>query len=1143
MNQDVVLYRFRPVEHGRARWMNFSVLALVLGFLLTGFSGRLFAQTFQAQVTGTVQDPSGAAVPGATVTMVNISTGASVSAISNPNGVYRVLSVPAGNWKLTATAKGFQSFVQSPIVLQVAQVLTLNLHLQVGTVTQEVVASSAPPVLETQTATLGQVVTGRSIANLPLNVRDPMALIALTPGVVIGHSFGAGGGGTDVGRNFFKSDFTVGGGRSGSQEILLDGAPDTTPDVNRGVIDPPVDSVQEFKVQANSYSADFGRTTGGVVNIITKSGSNAFHGEVYDFERNSVFDANNFFNDRSSIKKPSFKRHQFGGNYGGPILHKKLFLFTDFEGLRQGVPMTSISTVPTDLQRQGDFSQTFTSAGKLIQIYDPGSVQQLPDGSYQRSAFANNTIPGNLINPVAAAILKRYPAPNLPGDPVTGQHNYIFASNETTDSNKFDVRVDNDLTQDSHVFVRISHQWDTRVVPGNLPLPIGGGRSTSDKFDQDAVDLTHTFTPNLVSEWQVSFTRALAAQVGLSNGFDLKSLGFAGNYATAAVAQFPELDTSDVTGTSTSGTPILQYQPRNVLAFHGNINWAHGAQIIKAGFESRILDFNEGQNGVPAGQFSFNRQYTQGPNPLQASAVAGYGLADFLLGDASSGQIMSIQPISTRALYHAFYLQDDWTVSSRLTLNLGLRYDLTMGNREKYNRLAYLDLNSPNPQGPLVGLPNLTGMLRWTGDGIKDQQVTDYDDFAPRIGFAYRAGDNTAIRGGYGIFYIPTNVQGLGQGAIEAFRSTPYVSSIDGINPTGVFSNPFPQGILPAVTDRNPLANEGTSISAPLHQNSIGYAQLWSFGVERQMGSVVLGATYWGNKGTRLLTGSWNLDQLPDQYLALGSALNQTVANPFFGVIPSGPLSGPKISRKQSLLPYPQYTGVYATNLMEGNSTYHAFTFSVEKRAGQDLTFMGSYTIAKGIDDIGSPLDVYQRKAEKAVSSFDVPQHLVFSYVYSLPFGRGHKLGGNAGSWLNMVIGGWKYDGIITLQGGQPISISRPSVNNGQSAHLDSPSLAQWFNTSVFSTAPAYTFGNVGPRLADVRTDGVSNVDFVLLKDFTVTGGEHPVRAQFRGEFFNAFNTPQFGAPNGSITSSAFGTISSQANNPRDVQFGLKLMF
>ncbi|MGH2507525.1 MAG: carboxypeptidase regulatory-like domain-containing protein, partial [Ktedonobacteraceae bacterium] len=577
--------------------------------LLSFIPSKTKAQTFRAQIAGIVTDPSGAVVPNVKVIATNVATNEAQSAETNSQGEYRILDLLPGQYKVQAEATGFETFLRGPITLQVADIVAVNIKLQLGAVSQQVQVTSAASLLETQAASLGQVITQRSIVGLPLNVRDPLALLGLSSNVVFGPNFGEGNGqSADQGRNFFESDFNVGGGRSGSQEILLDGAPDTTGDTNRGVIDPPVDSVQEFKVQTNSYSAEYGRTTGGVINIITKSGTNDFHGRLYDFERNSIFDANSFFSNRAGLKKSVFIRHQFGGDAGGPVIKNRFFFFGDYEGLRQGFPETQVSTVPTAQQRQGDFSQTFGKNGKLIQIYDPTSLATLPNGSRIRSVFSDNKIPSTEINPVALKVLALVPSPNTPGDPITHQNNFTYDTISTTTTNKFDVRLDGEFSEKLRGFGRVSHQWDARADPGPFPLPAGGGRVVKDKYDQDMMDFSYIVSSQTVAEFRFSFTRALASQLGLSNGFNVSSLGIASNFNDVSAPQFPGITVSDA---FTAGTEsVVQFQPRNSFAWQGNITHILGSHTLKLGTDIRVLDFNEGQQSPAAGQFNFSRLFT-----------------------------------------------------------------------------------------------------------------------------------------------------------------------------------------------------------------------------------------------------------------------------------------------------------------------------------------------------------------------------------------------------------------------------------------------------------------------------------------------------------------------------------------------------
>ena len=486
-------------------------------------------------------------------------------------------------------------------------------------------------------------------------------------------------------------------------------------------------------------------------------------------------------------------------------------------------------------------------------------------------------------------------------------------------------------------------------------------------------------------------------------------------------------------------------------------------------------------------------------------------------------------------------------MSQKLTLNLGIRWDLQRGDREKWGRIAWFDPSAASPIAQAAGLPNLKGALSWVnGDNGRNQQETPLTDFAPRVGLAYRITDKLVVRAGYGIFYVPRNIQGNGLGAITAFRDTPMVTSNDNnITPLNRLSNPFPQGVLPPLNDRDPGANIGAQIQAPFYENKSGYTQLWNFAVQWEMpGSVVMQAMYWGNKGTNLLAPNQNINQLPNEYLALGNALNDQVPNPFFGVIQAGALSGRTISRRQSLLPYPQYSGdagVQRVLAPFGNSSYNGATLQAERRLAQSLTFLLGYTWSKAIDDLNTPIDAYNRRLVRALSAFDTPHQFIGSWVYELPVGKGRKM--DLGGPGNAVLGGWNLSGIVRVQSGQPVTINTPAVNTGQSGAIDNPTISRWFDTTVFRPAAPFTFGNIGPRSPDIRTDFTRNVDMVVAKKFPFTIADRVIEPQFRAECYNLFNTPQFAAPNGSVTSPQFGTVTRQANTSRQFQFGLKIAF
>jgi Carboxypeptidase regulatory-like domain len=1097
------------------------------------------AQSNQASLTGVVKDASGAVIPDAMVAATNLATSLKVNSKSDKSGNYQIVDLPPAVYRVTFEHDGFRLLTQDSVTLVLNQKLELDATLQIGSATDAVTVTTAPSALTTTTGTLADLVPERSVEGLPLNVRDPFALVGLTPGVQFGGNFGTGGA-PDIGRGFYRDDFYIGGGRSAYQEIEIDGAPNTTGD-GLNIIDPPVDSILEFKVTPNSYDAQYGRSTGGLVTFATKSGSNQFHGVAYEFTRHSIFDANSFFNKRNGVKLPSFARNQFGGDLGGPLYRNRVFFFVDYEGLRQGYPNTAISTVPTALQRAGNFSQTYASNGTLIAIYDPSS------STTQRTQFPGNIIPTDRIDPVAAAVMNLYPLPNAAGNPITNQNNYIFSSKATQDTDKYDIRTDMNITEKTKMFARYSRQQDTRLSTGTLPLPIGGGRSITDHFTQALVDLNRTITQNVVADVGFSFGRSLGIQYGRSNGFDNSTLGWPSSLTSLLAPQFPVFNIGDITGTANGGDAIVNKQPRNIFSTLGVVYIQHGRHGFKVGGDIRNIHFNEGQNATPSGSYTFNRVYTQGPTPTTASTTTGYGLASFLLGAATSGSVNQLQRISTQGLYYGVYFQDDWKATDRLFLNLGVRWDVGIGDREKYNRLAYFDPNAPSPLAGPAGLPNLKGIVDWIGQGNpQDQTQTDWSNVGPRFGFAYKSNPQVVWRGGYGIIFHPRFVQGTNGGAIEAVRTTTMTATINnGVTPYNTLSNPFPQGLLPAVTDRNPLVNFGQTITAPVHEFRNGYSEIWSFGVQIEFPhGFVADLHYWGNHGLRLLN-TYNIDQLPDQYLSLGSALNSQVPNPFYGTGATGALALPTISRQQSLLPFPQYTAVTQAYGPNSGSTYNAGTAEVDKRISKTLTLLANYTWAKALDDDRTPLDNYNRRAERSFSSFDIRNMAHISFVYSIPYGPNRLYGSHQNRVVSDLLGDWDLSAITNLQDGIPVGVSRPAVMApGTDAKLSNPTVSKWFNTSLFSPAPAFTFGNVGPYLSDVKTQAMHNLDAVLSKNFEFAeASSHPITATFRWEVYNVTNTVQLGAPNNSVTSQSFGQVTSALNAPRDMQFALKLRF
>jgi len=1124
------------LRHG-ARLLSLTVLVCIVSA----------AQTFRGRLTGVITDPTGAVIAQAEVVLTNLATGVAQRAVSNEQGVYLLPSVEPGQYRLTVSLAGFKTFVQEPITMPVGGSLTLDVRLEVGEMAERITVTAEAPLLESETASFGQVVGERFIREMPLNARNPMILVTLTPGVITSGSWSAAGAGaTNInhGREQDYGSFQIGGGRPLHNEILLDGAPNISTDRGWTGYIPPVDSTQEFKVEANPFSAEFDRTTGGVVNIVTKGGTNEFHGTLYEFFRSSKLDANDFFFNRAGRRdKPVWRRNQFGFNAGGPIKKDRTFFFGNYDGVRLSAPFTLISTVPTVAQRTGNFAATRAADGSQVVIYDPLTTHRDPaTGALRRSPFAGNVIPPQRFDRVGAAVLNTYPQPNVGGHPITAANNFVGVDRGQARANSYGGRIDHAFGDANRMFARFSHRKDKRITPNRY------GRGQPGNNEQDLTDRSynatlsdvHIFSPTLTGEFRASFVRHHTQAFPPDDGFDLTRLGFPKSYAEVVKPAFPAFFPADLTS---MGRDWYYDQYRDTVSVQGSATKLAGRHSLKSGFDFRVPRFHLNRNLNATGSFSFPRTMTQGPDPLRATATGGHGAASLLLGAGTSGTVLHSDVFSLNRHYYGFYFQDNWKVTNRLTVNLGLRYSLEIGQNESHDRMAFLDLDSPSPLAERVRLP-LRGLLRFAGQGGLSRNLldTDKNNFGPRAGFAYRLGDATVVRAGYGIFYSAQWISAYDPVMYASFNSTTeWVATLDGLVPTNYLSNPFPEGFNLPRRDRNPLTNVGAAISGWLRNERVGYAQQWNFSIQRQFGgSLLIEAAYWGNKGTKMENRSgWQENSLPNEHLALGARLTELVPNPFHGVIERGALAGPSVALRQLLLPFPQYTSVVRTGPSAGSSIYHAATLRVERRFRAGLSLLGSYTVSKLIDDFDArPLDHYNRRLERSVSAFDVPQRLVVSYVYELPVGRGRTFGTAMHPVWNAVFGGWSISGITTLQSGTPIGISRPSVNTGRSAKLEQRNVDRWFDTTVFRPAEPFTFGNVGRLLPDVRVDGVKNFDLVLAKSFYP---REDLELKLRAEAFNAFNTPQFGAPGGVVGSAAFGVVSSQVNRPREIQFALQL--
>jgi len=1096
------------------------------------------AQSSTGEIAGVITDETGAIVPGAQLEITNTGTNETRRYESDRLGNFAVTQLLPGAYRVSVEKTGFRRYVQTGIQLQVGQRARLDISLKLGAVAESVEVQSQASLLDVTEASLGQVIENRKILELPLNGRNIVALTALTTGVTPTSAFfGVGAAdGRAASTQAGAAGFSVNGGLTEQNDVLMDGVPLALCCQNQISFLPSIDTTQEFRVRTNMYDAQYGRTAGGLVTFASKSGSNEFHGNAYEFLRNRVLDANNFFNNRNGVRKAHFVYNQFGASLGGRIVRNRTFFFGNFEGVRNVRGLFETGLTPTVAEREGRFAQA---------VYDPLTVRR--DGnSFLRDQFPGNQIPRSRFDPVSARLTPLYPLPNAPG-----ANNFISNAPTPENMNQYNIRVDHLLSATNRLFARVSvvrNDGVTSNAYGNI-----AGVGWSQKVDNRNVvlDDTITVTPTFILNLRYGLARQNNRRVAFSDGADLTEYGWPAAYSAARQAPLlPEIRPAGYLGL------VRSTLFRRVADSHtgaGDATRITGRHFIKFGTDFRVYRTNWTDNGRAGGNFAFNNGFTRGPNAQTGGG--GNAFASFLLGVPASGGIDIVEPFSATSFYDALYLQDDIRVTSKLTLNLGLRWEVETARTERYNRFSFFDPDAASPIASSVGIPSLRGGMRFAAvDGFpRAQHDTDWNNLGPRFGFAWNVLSRTVVRGGYGLTYSPLQNSRYQSPANPGFSSpTSFFSSVDGITPVGRLSDPFPTGITqPPGAARGLLTGLGEAINALVRPGPVPYNQQWSLNIQRELTTdLVVDVAYVGNKGTRLdLDIAANV--LPDTFLSQGNALLQQVPNPFRPHVTTGTLTGANTTRLQLLRPFPHFTGV-TNNASLGSSIYHAFQLKVNQRLKQGFSFLASYTVSKMISDAEGFQNIYNRRLDRGLSTYDIPQRLVVSYVWELPFGRGRRFWTAAPRAVDFALGGWQLNGITTFAAGAPVVLSNtiPTTsgatvpnNIGRSAAKAGrvqDRLNEYFDRAVFTAPGPFEFGTSARRLPDVRADGIQNFDVSLFKSFAA--GER-LRLQFRGEFFNLFNTPQFGPPNGAFGAPAFGVVATQANFSRSVQFALKAIF
>lgn len=1135
--------------------------------MVLSLAGTVHPQAAKSELIGEVRDQNGALVPNAKVSLTDVSTGQKSSTLSSA-GTFIVTNVKPGVYNVAVEADGFKQSLREGVRLATGERVRLDVVLDPGAVTELVTVVQDASLLRTESGGLGQVISNRKIVDIPLNGRNFLSLVTLSPGVAQPPP-------TTAGPSFPR----INGGRPRTNEYLFDGISVLQPEPGQVAFFPIVEAIQEFKVEVNSPPAEFGRFNGGVVNLTTKSGSNDFHGSAFEFLRNESLNARNLFAPATAAnpKKPVFRRNQFGFVVGGPVIKDKTFFFGDYQGTRQQIARVRISTVPTLAQRQGNFA---SSLGALLFLQPNGSIGttvtanpvnvvdtngntiQARAGQIFRPsdhhAYAGNLIPVNTFDPVAASLLQRYPTPTSSG----AANNFTRIGTENTDQDQFDIRLDHRFSPKDQIYGRYSFARD--LTAPVTPLPDGSGNITAGvtgltdtKAHLFAGNYVHVFNAGALNELRFGYTRrsidraATSLDAQPSDSLRLPGIptngAFENTLPTFTIAGLQQLGPSANTA-SDFRTDVTQ--------IFDAVSLQRGRHSIKFGLDWRWERLDVIQPPSPTGNFSFNSLFTNSQAiPTIGSALSsftGNALASFLLGQVQTFSIdIQEQVLRPRAATKEFFVQDDFKASSRLTINAGLRYTLNFPSTDADNQGAVFNLQTQQLE-----------FLGQNGFGESARRLHK-GDFGPRLGIAYRLDDKTVVRAGYGVSWI----EQAGITTPFTIPQFPFIQAVsqrtlDNINPAFVLANGPTVAPLPI----SPDAGLGQGVFTVDRELGSGYAQQWNFAVQRELTrNMVVEVAYAGSKITHVGIPDTNINQLTASQLALGPALLTRVANPFFGQIPrSSSLGDPTIPVAQLLKPFPRFTNVMFYRNNVGNTNYNALQAKLEQRFTSGLSFLVSYTRSKLIDEASSVFDAsiltgpianfpvadsFNRKLEHDLSTGDIPNVFVASFTYDLPIGRGKRFAPEG--ITGKILEGIELAGVIQLQSGIPIAVTqvtnfnafagfgtqRPNLVADPNLPSSERTTGRFFNTSAFTIAPQFTIGNSSRN--PVRGPQYRNVDIALIK--RTYFGEYR-NVEFRAEAFNLTNTPPLGAPNAVVGAAGFGSITS-AGDPRVLQFGLKVNF
>lgn len=1174
-------------------------------FLLCGISLVFGQGSYTAQIRGTITDPSGALVHAALITITNNATGISVTAHSNEEGLYILTGLRPAMYTLKVEATGFRAVERRDVVLAVSQDTTVNFALNPLTVTETVIVTGAPPLLDTESAAIGTDVTNEYVRDIPLYNRSLFGLVYLAGGVT--ETSGSG-----INDNYPSgTNFVSNGQRNATAEIRLDGSPLTAPEQGEGgntnvYYTPSVEIVQEFKVQNNSFAAEFGNNGGTVVNLVLRQGGNKFHGAGWWFGQRPQFDSRDFFNNG---EKPDHIRDQYGLAFSGPIVKNKTFFFFDIEKLRQSDPVNLEGYVPTDLMRQGDFSELL-ALDSPVTIFDPKNIS-CGEGGCTRAPFETpNVIPQDQIDPIGQNIINLYPEPNV-ADAVFPDPNFRKVLLSTAPYWQYDIKLDHQISQNHKINGRYSHNHSEFTVPTVLGND-GDGVIYLTSVHNVGLEYNWAVKPTMLFSSRLSLDRVVAP--GISNHYPtLESVGFPAILASNGLHRMPTIQTSGEGLNLFDQCCVDTNFAHTLWTYSAALQWSAGKHSIKFGGEQREFFNNFWQPNNPTGLFDVSRDVTTSqPNAGLGDANEGFSFATLLTGFAYGGNINIIPAVADKSQETAFFVQDDFKVTPKLTVNLGLRYEWSTPYTERFDRSQFSNFTGDSGIN-VPGIGEIMGTTNFAG-GSRRSAPIDRNNFAPRFGFAYQLGSNTVLRGGLGVFYgmnVATNFQYAG----TAFRKSAQIKFTKDNYQTqfGSFADPFPSGLSPAQGNKyGPLAQWGfdngndlgtqTARNAEIYQWNLGVQHLFPWGI-------VLGADYSANRSTHLpwagtnstrnrnflssavrnqLVEDLNPSHDPESN-AVSDFLNTNVDNPFrclFNTVDAqgnpcaaAPIFGEadsiyndaQIPQLNLVRPYPQFDGAFTgLPLLGATSTYHSLQIRFQKRTSHNLSFEGNYTLSKATDDSSSgsnawignlqfdnPQILDNLKAEHGISSNDATHRFVLAAVYGLPFGRGRLIGTEMNRVADAIVGGWSLNTVMTLQTGQPIAIQMASgrlTDGNQRPNVTCPNLrtginfyqaaatgAPYLNENCFADPGDNIAGNAPRHFSNLRGPGIRNLDLSLSKEFQI---REDMKLQIRAEMFNATNTPRFAFPNaGWELGGSFGKVESTTGNFRKMQFGARFQF